>query len=282
MASSQDRMAGMPTMTRPPVESSSWCFTDSEPRVMIKHDVKHTQVWTIGDIRKKITMENGCSLESDKFSIKIGDKIIDDWYIKIYPNGKTDRTIGYFSVGLKKKTYADLPMDEIAITLVDNNGGKVKGKSLRGKEKRNGWGWGKFVSHAELRQFVPDDETDSLNVMCEVTIKEGGVSLVGSGAIGILAPGGDEEASARNCLEDVGNLFNAGKFTDVTIVCQDQGKEFQCHKAILAGRSPVFEAMFSHSMKETQENKVTVEDIDADTFEEMLIFMYSGKVKNLK
>ena len=44
----------------------------------------------------------------------------------------------------------------------------------------------------------------------------------------------------------------------------------------------MFEAMFSLNMKEAQENKVTVDDIDGDTLEEMLIFMYSGKVKNLQ
>ena len=84
-------------MTKPPVESISWCFTDSKPRVMIKHDVKHTHVWTIGDIRKKIKMENGCYLGSDEFSVKIGDKII-DWCLRIYPNGRT--TSGHISVFL--------------------------------------------------------------------------------------------------------------------------------------------------------------------------------------
>ena len=44
----------------------------------------------------------------------------------------------------------------------------------------------------------------------------------------------------------------------------------------------MFEAMFSLNMKEAQENKVTVDDIDGDTLEEMFIFMYSGKVKNLQ
>ena len=286
MASSQDPMAGMPIMTKPPVESTSWCFTDSKPHVMIKRDVKHTQVWTIGDIREKIKMENGCYLESEEFSIKIADKII-DWYIKIYPNGNEDGSIGHISVFLMK--IADIipvAVDvKYVITFVDNNG--VKGISetderFFDKPALEGWGWDKFLSHAKLREFFPDDDTDSLTVMCEVTIKGGGVSLVASGASGILAADGNEEASARNCLEDMGNLFKAGKFTDVTIVCQDQGKEFQCHKAILAGRSPVFEAMFSLNMKEAEENKVTVEDIDGDTFEEMLIFMYSGKVKNLQ
>merc|ERR1711988_349682 len=115
-------------MTRPPVESTSWSFTDSKPHIlyMIKHDVKHTHVWTIGDIRKKIKMESGCFLESDKFSIKIGDKIT-DWNIKIYPNGKTDASLGHISVFLTKNTNnTDLPVDaKLVISFVDNNG--VKG-----------------------------------------------------------------------------------------------------------------------------------------------------------
>ena len=288
MASSQDSMAGMPIvrMAKPPLEFASWSFTDSKPSMMIEHDVKHTHVWTIGDIRKKIKMENKCFLESDEFSIKIGDKII-DWCLRIYPNGIDDANIGHISVALMKITNTDLPVDaKYVITFVDNNG--VKGESWISEytfdDRGTGWGVGngKFLSHAKLREFFPDDDTDSLTVMGEVNIKGGGVSLVASGASGILVPGGNEEASARKCLEDMGNLFNAGKFTDVTIVCQGEGKEFQCHKAVLAGRSPVFEAMFSHNMKEAEENKVTVEDIDGDTLEEMLIFMYSGKVKNLQ
>ena len=105
--------------------------------------------------------------------------------------------------------------------------------------------------------------------------------FVGSGVNSIPSQGGNEEASTKKYMEDMGNVFHAGKYTDVTIVCQD--REFPCHKAILTGRSSVFEAMFSHNFKEAEENKVeVVEDIDADTFEEMLIFMYSGKVENLK
>ena len=143
MASSQDSMAGMPIMTKPSLESSSCSFTDSKPRMMIKHDVKHTHVWTIGDIRKKIKMENGCSLESDAFSIKIGYKIV-DWCLRIYPNGQTDANIGHISVLLKKNTDTDFPVDaKYVFTFVDNNG--VKGKSSIGEntfqEGRRGQGW---------------------------------------------------------------------------------------------------------------------------------------------
>ena len=101
MASSSDSTAGIPTMTKPPLESSSWCFTDSKPPMMVKYDVKHTQVWTIGGISEKIKLENGKFLMSKMFSIKIGDKII-DWCLRIHPNGWTDESVGHISIYLNK------------------------------------------------------------------------------------------------------------------------------------------------------------------------------------
>ena len=56
------------------------------------------------------------------------------------------------------------------------------------------------------------------------------------------------------------------------------GEEFKCHKVILAGRSTVFDAMFTQDLMEKNENKVEVEDVDADNIKEMLVFIYSGKV----
>ena len=44
----------------------------------------------------------------------------------------------------------------------------------------------------------------------------------------------------------------------------------------------MFAAMFTHNMKESLENNVKLVDIDVDTLEEMLCFIYNGKVKNLK
>ena len=60
--------------------------------------------------------------------------------------------------------------------------------------------------------------------------------------------------------------------------CCLSGEEFKCHKVILAGRSTVFDAMFTHDLMEKNENKVEVEDVDADNIKEMLVFIYSGKV----
>ncbi len=48
------------------------------------------------------------------------------------------------------------------------------------------------------------------------------------------------------CLSPL--LFPQGTFSDVTLSVG--ATEFKAHKAILAARSPVFAAMFEHSMEE--------------------------------
>ena len=66
----------------------------------------------------------------------------------------------------------------------------------------------------------------------------------------------------------------------MTFVVSD--KEFALHKAILSTRSDVFAAMFDNDLKEKKENKVTIEDISVETFEELLQFIYCGTTANLK
>ena len=48
---------------------------------------------------------------------------------------------------------------------------------------------------------------------------------------------------------DLGVLQDRGTFSDVTLSVG--GRVFQAHKAVLAARSPVFSAMFEHSMEES-------------------------------
>ena len=50
-------------------------------------------------------------------------------------------------------------------------------------------------------------------------------------------------------------------FTDFTILSQD-GKEFPCHRVILAAQSPVILAMMTNNWKERQENQITLEESD--------------------
>ena len=60
-------------------------------------------------------------------------------------------------------------------------------------------------------------------------------------------------------------LFEGMKFSDVVFVIG--GREFPCHKSILASRSTVFAAMFrQHSPEEKTINNILFEDIDPELF----------------
>ena len=57
------------------------------------------------------------------------------------------------------------------------------------------------------------------------------------------------------------------------------GRKFAAHKNILTMRSPVFAAMFRHPTKEMQSNQVEVKDVDPDVFQEILLFIYTGRTQ---
>ena len=75
--------------------------------------------------------------------------------------------------------------------------------------------------------------------------------------------------------DDLGSLFENSQFADVQLYCG--GREFQCHKAILAARSQVFQAMFSHDMEEKKNCRVEVKDVEPEVMAELLRFIYTGK-----
>lgn len=71
-------------------------------------------------------------------------------------------------------------------------------------------------------------------------------------------------------------LLHDGKFSDVTI--KVKGKQFQAHKAILASRSKVFEAMFKVDCIEKKENMTKIDDVEPEVFQEVLNYIYFGQV----
>lgn len=80
--------------------------------------------------------------------------------------------------------------------------------------------------------------------------------------------------------DDFEQLFENNKFSDVKLVVR--GQEFRVHKAILTARSPVFSAMFEHEMRENNENLVEIVDIEPDVMQEVLRYIYAGRVKHVQ
>ncbi|XP_044021037.1 speckle-type POZ protein-like [Aphidius gifuensis] len=80
----------------------------------------------------------------------------------------------------------------------------------------------------------------------------------------------------RPLLSGLLSCLQNEKFCD--IVLEVDGKELKAHKMILSIKSPVFSAMFDHeSMKESRDNRVVIEDMDADVVKQMLEYIYTGK-----
>jgi hypothetical protein len=50
--------------------------------------------------------------------------------------------------------------------------------------------------------------------------------------------------------EDLGGLFENSQFADVVLFCG--GREFQCHKALLAARSQVFQGRKTTSLADPE------------------------------
>lgn len=57
------------------------------------------------------------------------------------------------------------------------------------------------------------------------------------------------------------------------------GRKLLAHKFVLSAASPVFSAMLNSDMKEKRDGSVEITDISYEALEEMLRFLYSGKVK---
>jgi hypothetical protein len=76
-------------------------------------------------------------------------------------------------------------------------------------------------------------------------------------------------------------LFNNEKFSDFIFVSSSQ-QEIPVHKMILSTRSPVFETMMETNMRESQEKKATIDDIDAKSLFEFLRFVYCGRVEGIE
>lgn len=95
------------------------------------------------------------------------------------------------------------------------------------------WGFKKFIR----RDFLLDEANgllpeDKLTIFCEVSVVADSVNISGQSNI--------VQFKVPECKlsEDLGNLFDNERFSDITLAVD--GREYQAHKAILAGKISLF------------------------------------------
>ena len=98
---------------------------------------------------------------------------------------------------------------------------------------------------------------------------------------------------------DLYSSFQQQEFTDFEIVCED--KNLQCHKVVLAARSPVFRfqeisddlrsegklnslfgrAMLLNDMEESTRARVEPKEFNSQTMSMLLKFLYTGAIEQV-
>ena len=272
---------------KPGVEAASWSVMNDQP------DIQYDHAFSIANFSRKMKMPVGEYLSSGIFSFMVEDKET-SWTIKCSPNGRDEENLGFLSIYLIPEDNTQLPIKtECTLSIINKEGAKSLSKSFKKTFTKRfdyvgGIGIYEFIgnefiewSHEDLQNtdlnLLPDDV---LTIHCAITVPREDESVVTSGTnrpllSEVSAGDAEKQVSILKCVQD---SYINGQFTDCVIVCN--GRKFNCHKVILAGRSPVLNAMFTHDMEESRSGRIDIKDLDVDTVGKMLAYIYSDKIDN--
>lgn len=123
--------------------------------------------------------------------------------------------------------------------------------------------------------FELDKETDiknidSMSIQCNFTL-EGDCSTE---EIERIYPISISELNSMNLSRDLRTLFMSQKYSDICLQVNDQN--FHAHRFILSARSSEFDRM----LKNCPRNVITLENLDPETLENLLLYIYTGEVSD--
>ncbi|GFS95074.1 speckle-type POZ protein B [Nephila pilipes] len=138
--------------------------------------------------------------------------------------------------------------------------------------------------------YLPNDE---LILKCECAFStENAASEIESTSYGYISSlmenvsataVGDENKKSgetNTSKETFKYLYTEQLFSDTKLKTRTQ--TFPAHKCILGARSPVFRAMFTNDMREKVSECISIEDLDDDTVQRMLLYMYTDELEGLQ
>ena len=116
-------------------------------------------------------------------------------------------------------------------------------------------------------------QNDKLTIVCDITLATNQLSVTINKRDSYL------QIPECQLVDDIGAIFGNEDFCDVKLTVN--GKDFYAHKIMLSARSSVFAAMFKHEMAEKIDNTINITDINHQVFEEVLRFIYTGKISSI-
>ncbi|XP_071942085.1 speckle-type POZ protein B-like isoform X1 [Antedon mediterranea] len=249
--------------------AENWCYTQVKV-------VKFSYMWAINNF-SFCREEMGEVLKSSTFSSGANDKL--KWCLRVNPKGLDEESKDYLSLYLllvscnKSEVRAKFKFSILNAKREETKAMESQRayRFVQGKD----WGFKKFIRRdflmEEANGLLPDDR---LTLFCEVSVVQDSVNISGQSS--------QSQLKVPECRldDDLNTLLERSSFSDVTLCVN--GREYQAHKALLAARSPVFNAMFEHQMEESKHNRVEITDVDHEVMREILRFIYTGKAQNLE
>ncbi|KAI6242914.1 Acyl-CoA dehydrogenase family member 9 [Aphelenchoides fujianensis] len=172
-------------------------------------------------------------------------------FFQIFPMGNLNRFKAKFHVFNSKN-------EEIATTV------------YAGTQQLNGYF--EYVRRDALLTHIAED--DELRV--QVHISAFTDISTRSGTISDDPP---EAIKQDDVTQDLEKSFNDERFADFRIICGEgvDQRVFYVHRVILSARSQYFSALLAPHTKESEEGKLELPDVDYETFNELLLFLYTGR-----
>ncbi|CAL1284159.1 unnamed protein product [Larinioides sclopetarius] len=81
-------------------------------------------------------------------------------------------------------------------------------------------------------------------------------------------------------MDDLKRNYSSKFLADVEV--QTKENSYPAHKIVLCARSPVFKVMMSNDMKEKNSDSILVDDMEDDTVQQLLLFIYSDNLEDLQ
>ncbi|XP_008212113.1 speckle-type POZ protein B-like [Nasonia vitripennis] len=232
-----------------------------------------TYAWTITNF-SFCDQETGEIIESPVFST--GDDDEHKWQLHLYPKGYNRNYSDYLTLFLKHVSGNKVKvMFNLALLSGYNKIANVKSLPYTFGPSATRNGYYQFIESSSIYNkayaLLPDDR---LTMIVDIFMNVRLVNI--SGHCTVKSSKVSEEAHYDNFAK----LLDDKLFSDVLLLAGDD--VFEAHKAILASVSPVLKEELRKSVNNDTKSILHIPYTDAETFKEVLRFIYSGKVENIK
>lgn len=223
-------------------------------------------VWKIHNLKNVYRIAD--RLDSPTFSFEDAN-----WRLRIYPNTSSegeDDCIGFMLVRLGTR----VPSHKLNVILMDHICIEKSFELVFDKDREENGDMAFPLRHMEFRlsKFV-----NSLNLMCQIS-RCGSRPADASVQTEFLTEDTKDNAVETLCQNFKTLLLNSH---DHDVVLKVKDREFRAHQNVLRVRSPVFESMLNHDMKERNSGVIDIPDCEPAAFEQFLLYLYSAKVQTL-